>query len=109
MQLLDEVRAGCRAIAESARFVSIDLDAWRDPPAASLADAGPGDADHVLQLDAINFGSGWFPTLRKRPGLSGYRTSRPRSASTGRGATRSCARSTHRRWPPCSDRSPGTR
>jgi hypothetical protein len=28
----------------------------------------------VLQLDAINFGSGWFPTLRKRPGLSGYRT-----------------------------------
>jgi hypothetical protein len=27
-----------------------------------------------LQLDAINFGSGWFPTLRKRPGHSGYRT-----------------------------------
>jgi hypothetical protein len=74
MQLLDEVRASCRAIAESARFLSIDLDAWRDPPAASLAEAGPGDADHVLQLDAINFGSGWFPTLRKLPGLSGYRT-----------------------------------
>jgi hypothetical protein len=27
-----------------------------------------------LTLDAINFGSGWFPTLRKRPGMSGYRT-----------------------------------
>jgi Potential Queuosine, Q, salvage protein family len=27
-----------------------------------------------LTLDAINFGSGWFPTLRKRPGRSGYYT-----------------------------------
>jgi Potential Queuosine, Q, salvage protein family len=27
-----------------------------------------------LQLDAINFGSGWFPTLRKRAGRSGYGT-----------------------------------
>ena len=28
----------------------------------------------MLTLDAINFGSGWFPTLRKRPGCSGYNT-----------------------------------
>ena len=27
-----------------------------------------------LTLDAINFGSGWFPTLRKREGRSGYFT-----------------------------------
>ena len=27
-----------------------------------------------LTLDAINFGSGWFPTLRKRDGRSGYFT-----------------------------------
>ena len=27
-----------------------------------------------LTLDAINFGSGWFPTLAKRDGRSGYRT-----------------------------------
>jgi hypothetical protein len=27
-----------------------------------------------LTLDAINFGSGWFPTLRKRRGRSGYFT-----------------------------------
>lgn len=27
-----------------------------------------------LTLDAINFGSGWFPTLRKPPGRSGYFT-----------------------------------
>ena len=73
MQLLDEVRLNCRAIAQSARFVSIDLDAAHEPPAAASV-AEPGGADSVLQLDAINFGSGWFPTLRKRPGMSGYRS-----------------------------------
>ena len=31
-------------------------------------------AAYMLALDAINFGSGWFPTLRKRPGSSGYYT-----------------------------------
>jgi hypothetical protein len=31
-------------------------------------------AHFVLVLDSINFGSGWFPTLRKRPGMSGYLT-----------------------------------
>ena len=29
---------------------------------------------YVVCLDAINFGSGWFPVLAKRPGLSGYYT-----------------------------------
>jgi hypothetical protein len=73
MRLLDEVRANCRAIARTAKFVSIDLDAAREPP--PVADLAPPHApDQLLQLDAINFGSGWFPTLRKRPGMSGYRT-----------------------------------
>lgn len=31
-------------------------------------------AAHWLTLDAINFGSGWFPTLRKRQQPTGYRT-----------------------------------
>jgi hypothetical protein len=31
-------------------------------------------AAFVLTLDAINFGSGWFPTIRKREGRSGYFT-----------------------------------
>ncbi len=31
-------------------------------------------AAYWLTLDAINFGSGWFPTLRKRDGISGYHT-----------------------------------
>ena len=74
MQLLDEVRSTCRSIAESARFVSIDLEAAREPPPFEPAAAPAGGPDFLLQLDAINFGSGWFPTLRKRPGLSGYRT-----------------------------------
>ena len=83
MQLLDEVRSTCRSIAESARNVSIDLDAWREPPPVDPAAAAPHQPDHVLQLDAINFGSGWFPTLRKRPGLSGYRTIAAASAEHG--------------------------
>jgi Queuosine salvage protein len=74
VRLLDEVRSNCRSIAETAGHVTIDLDAWREPPAVGPHEPAPGGADHVLQLDAINFGSGWFPTLRKRPGLSGYRT-----------------------------------
>ncbi len=38
--------------------------------------AGTGEqlAAYWLTLDAINFGSGWFPTLRKPQGRSGYET-----------------------------------
>ncbi len=32
------------------------------------------EAAYWLTLDAINFGSGWFPTLRKRQQRTGYRT-----------------------------------
>ncbi|MEA2456413.1 MAG: hypothetical protein QOI45_2675 [Thermoleophilaceae bacterium] len=84
MQLLEEVRTECRSIAETARYISIDLDAAREPaagPAPSLdpdahyLDGTPERvADHLLQLDTINFGSGWWPTVRKRPGRSGYLT-----------------------------------
>ncbi len=84
MKLLDEVRERCRARAVSARFVSIDLDAAKALPASPAPALDPerhyldGPADsvsaYVLTLDAINFGSGWFPTLRKRPGCSGYFT-----------------------------------
>ena len=46
-------------------------------------------AAYVLTLDTINFGSGWFPTLRKRSGASGYFTVAwalaDRFARTGRG------------------------
>jgi hypothetical protein len=44
-----------------------------DPDYHFLGD--PADTvAYVLTLDAINFGSGWFPTLRKRRDCSGYFT-----------------------------------
>ena len=83
MALPDDVRAACREVAAAARHVTIDhaaLEAY----AATLGDAPPapdlggGDderrAAFSLQLNAVNFGSGWFPTLRKAPGMSGFRT-----------------------------------
>ena len=57
------------------------LDALDPGPAPELdpdrhyLEGPPEDvADYLLILDAINFGSGWFPTLRKRPKSSGYFT-----------------------------------
>jgi hypothetical protein len=86
-EIVDEIRAACAWVAERARHVRIERNALV-AYAASLPD-GLGGADpdaHLrdgdrerlaafwLTLDAINFGSGWFPTLRKRPGHSGYLT-----------------------------------
>ena len=84
MSLTDQVREACRAIAESARHVSIDPERLAElepgpPPELDTErhylEGSPEDvADYMLVLDTINFGSGWFPTLRKRPGMSGYFT-----------------------------------
>ena len=89
MGLLDEVRAHAAAVAGSARFVSIDharLEAYatslplaqaRAPgldPATHYLGEPDGTLAYVVTLDAINFGSGYFPHLRKRAGLSGYFT-----------------------------------
>ena len=83
-RLLDEVKASCARIAASARSVAIDLDRAAEfapaPPPALDPERhyleGPREdvATYLLTLDAINFGSGWFPTLSKRPGSSGYFT-----------------------------------
>jgi hypothetical protein len=44
-------------------------------PERHYLEGSRGDvATYMLTLDSINFGSGWFPTLRKRPGSSGYYT-----------------------------------
>jgi len=84
MSLTDDVRMTSREIAATARHVSVDADRLEaldpGPPAAldregHYLDGAPEDvADYLLVLDSINFGSGWFPTLRKRPGMSGYFT-----------------------------------
>jgi hypothetical protein len=84
MALCDDVRTQCAQIAGSARSVAIDVAALSElpeAPAATLDPAihyleGPREAvaRYLLTLDSINFGSGWFPVLRKRPGCSGYTT-----------------------------------
>jgi hypothetical protein len=45
-----------------------------DPQRHYLEGVDADVGDYLLVLDAINFGSGWFPTLRKRAGSSGYFT-----------------------------------
>jgi hypothetical protein len=86
--LTDEVRASCAQIAAQAHSVRIDLDAAAevqpvaapelDPERHYLEGEPANVADYLLALDAINFGSGWFPTLRKRTfegaPVSGYFT-----------------------------------
>jgi hypothetical protein len=84
MTLCDRVRQTCQSIAAGARSVSIDADALSsvspgpepvlDPEVHFLEGSAEEVALYLLTVDAVNFGSGWFPTLRKRPGLSGYLT-----------------------------------
>jgi Potential Queuosine, Q, salvage protein family len=89
MILSDRVRAACAQVAGRARFVGIEegkIEAYAgtlpEQPDSSAPDpatfVAEGDrelrAAFVLCLDAINFGSGWWPTIRKRPGHSGYFT-----------------------------------
>jgi hypothetical protein len=62
-------------IAEYAR--SLPVDQARQPeldPTTHFFGAPDDTLAFVLTLDAINFGSGYFPWLRKRPGMSGYFT-----------------------------------
>jgi hypothetical protein len=88
-QLLDEVRAAAAQVASAARFVDIDqsrIEAYaaslplaeaRAPaldPATHFLGAPEATLAYVVTLDAIKFGSGYFPRLRKRPGCSGYFT-----------------------------------
>jgi Potential Queuosine, Q, salvage protein family len=82
------LRRGCAEVAARAQHVTVEvgaiasyaerLEREEDVTAACEAPAATYDPEEacarVLTLDAINFGSGWFPTLKKRPGLSGYRT-----------------------------------
>jgi hypothetical protein len=72
LSLPDEVRRSCAEVARAARWVRIDLDA----PTVTGGVAGLDAEQHFLEgspeqvaryvflLDTINFGSGWFPTLR---------------------------------------------
>lgn len=89
MTVFDRVRESCRQVAERARCVRIALDRI-EPYARSLPldrlarpeldrryhfiGAPEATVAYIVILDAVNFGSGYFPHLQKRPGLSGYFT-----------------------------------
>lgn len=86
MTLVEEIREACAWVAAQATHVTVETDAipayaaalpaWQEPAAEDRLLDGPPEllAAFHLTLDAINFGSGWFPTLRKRAGRSGYWT-----------------------------------
>jgi hypothetical protein len=87
--VFDRIRGAAAEVAQQAKFVHL-VDAQIAPYAASLAASSLPtpvyDTTHhargsvaetvafLLVLDTVNFGSGYFPHLRKRPGLSGYFT-----------------------------------
>jgi hypothetical protein len=82
--LTDDIRAAAGRVAREARSVRVDKDKIEayahalpaePPPTPDLEGADDETrAAFSLQLNAINFGSGWFPTLDKPRGLSGFRT-----------------------------------
>lgn len=84
VSLPDEVRASCAWVAERARFVRIDevaiavyaegLRRTGDSEATTTPVDPEAAAAFAICMNAINFGSGWWPTIRKRPGHSGYAT-----------------------------------
>ena len=87
--LFERIRQAAAEVTRRARDVRID-EARLESFARDLAEApetwedldpmhdfagDPGRAlAFTIALDAINFGSGWFPVLAKRAGLSGYRS-----------------------------------
>jgi hypothetical protein len=85
-EILDQIREACAWVAGRARQVRVREDrietyaeSLPDLGAPNSALAAPGtnrsaETAFWLTMDAINFGSGWFPTLRKAPGRSGYFT-----------------------------------
>jgi hypothetical protein len=89
LSLPDQVREACRWVASQAESVHLDGGRLReyagtlpeladvpgiDPEAHFVEGSREDVAAFVLCIDAMNFGSGWWPTVRKRPGRSGYLT-----------------------------------
>jgi hypothetical protein len=85
--LVSDIREACARVAERARHVQVRRDTIPEYAAnLPLQPSEPASSEPVaaaerealcaywLTLDAINFGSGWFPTLRKLAGRSGYFT-----------------------------------
>ncbi len=89
MSLVEEVRSACAWVAEGADSIRIEADRVEgyarslpvpaadlgpDPRLALLEGPREARAAFALTLDAINFGSGWWPEIRRRAGASGFTT-----------------------------------
>jgi hypothetical protein len=89
LNVFDEIRSACAEVAARARHVRINRNRVPEyaaslsleqahAPSIDLRYHYGGDPEttvaYFLTLDTVNFGSGYFPHLRKRPGLSGYFT-----------------------------------
>lgn len=87
--IFDQIRATCEKVANRASHVQINYDrissyASSLPVEKALKPRLDADCHYLgrqkdtlsflLILDTINFGSGYFPHLSKRPGMSGYFT-----------------------------------
>jgi hypothetical protein len=85
--VLERLRAAARLVTERAQLVELDDTALhrladrlhREPPQSAYPpEYFRGDdattAAFVVTLETVNFGSGWFPHLAKRPGRSGHFT-----------------------------------
>ena len=87
--VLARIRVACAQVTAQATSVHIDharLGGYartlfdvddqvaEDPGRQRIGDDDESAAAFVITLDAINFGSGYFPYLRKRDGMSGYHT-----------------------------------
>lgn len=87
--LFDRVREAAAEVTQEARFVHLrddQIDAYAETLAPGSLPEPVYDTEHhylgpdaetaafQIALDSINFGSGYFPHLRKRPGMSGYFT-----------------------------------
>lgn len=85
---MDELRQACAEVARRARSVRVredsipaytgqlELEALEtlETPDGPVGGSREERAAFWLTLDTVNFGSGWFPTIRKRDGRSGYHT-----------------------------------
>ena len=87
--IFDQIRETCEKVVNRAGHVRINYDGIRTyasslplekavqpqlDPACHYLDRQEDTLSFLLVLDTINFGSGYFPHLRKRPGMSGYFT-----------------------------------
>ena len=85
----DQIRQSCSKVARRARHVTIDVEkiaayaaslpvkkaaAPQLDPYCHYLGRQKDTVSFLLALDTVNFGSGYFPHLHKRPGMSGYFT-----------------------------------